>query len=114
MVRDAPSAIRRQQIASLAIIGGTLLLLAATIAQLIDPGTRSEAHRNLADLGRAVTTGICILLYGTIFLISRPSLDDLDPQTLPWLQRPVVRRRIAYIYFALGAALIVINLVWGA
>ena len=102
---------RGNQVASLLMVGGTLLVAAAAVADIVyGADSPYAAHRNPGDVGRALFPGLIVLLFGTTFLTTPPSIADADPQSLPWLQRPRIRRGFAYAYFALAAALIVVGL----
>lgn len=104
---------RRNRLTGLLVIGGTLLVAAAALAKLVYAGTASghEMHRNLAGVAGAVLPGATLFLLGCSFLIDPPGIEGAAPETLPWLQRPRVRRRLAYVYFALAAALILLVLI---
>jgi hypothetical protein len=115
MARSRPSTDRQNRVAAILIVGGSLLVAAAAVASLLSGGTTMPhaAHRDLAGIARAVVPGSSIFLLGCVFLINRPQTGEAAPETLPWLQRPRIRRRLAYAYFALSAALILLNLYRG-
>ncbi len=62
------SAERRNRMAGILVLGGTLVMAAAAVAELVYRGTAAshEAHSNLADLGRAIIPGMSIFLLGGI------------------------------------------------
>jgi hypothetical protein len=109
----APLSIERQnRIAAYLLLACSVLIAASAFARFLERGGAVQPH-GVAALARASIPGLTILLFGTIFLMNQPVAQEADPETLPWLQRPRLRRRIAYAYFALGGALILISL-WGA
>ncbi|HEX5183114.1 MAG TPA: hypothetical protein VFW19_08180 [Allosphingosinicella sp.] len=113
---ETPSSIERQnRIVAFLIVGGTLLLAAGALAELVYRGTAAphEGRYTLGDIGRILIPGLNVFLLGGIFLINRAGAGDAAPETLPWLQRPHIRRRLACVYFALGAALIFLSVYRG-
>lgn len=111
MVRSTPRTVGQNQLASILIIGGTLLVAAAAIAELVEGAV--SPHRSFGGIARAIVPGASMFLWGSLFLATPATSAEAAPETLPWLQRPRVRRRIAFGYFALGAALILFNLYEG-
>ncbi|HEY1607398.1 MAG TPA: hypothetical protein VGF77_17565 [Allosphingosinicella sp.] len=115
MAQFQASAGHRNKMAGILIVAGSLIIAAAAVAELVYRGTAAphQGHYNLADVGRAIIPGMGIFLFGCVFLIDRPGIEDFAPETLPWLQRPRVRRRFAIAYFALGAVIVFISVYRG-
>jgi hypothetical protein len=108
MTDERPPAGSQNQVPAILLVIGMLLVAASSFARLWD-GDAAAAHHGLSDLARAVWPAAIIFLFGVTFLITPPSLAKAPPETLRLLHRPHVRRRIAFGFFAVGAALILFS-----
>jgi hypothetical protein len=111
MARTPPSIERQNRMAAFLLLACSILIAASAFARFLEGGAPPQPH-GIGALGRAMIPGLTIFLFGTIFLMNQPASGETDPETLPRLQRPSLRRRIAFAYFALGAALILVNFIF--